>query len=125
MATKQKVTPYRNIDVQVTASQVDANACKLRSLVADNNHATALRYLKLYDKATAPTEADTPIHTFPLAPNVLGAKLQLNLVDVEIPFALGCWIRASTGRADNDTGAPTAGDVVVNFGVIENLDHTL
>lgn len=104
---------YRNLDVQVTGSIVKANAGAIFDLSVSNSNAAA-RYLKVYDKATAPTASDTPIRTYYLPP------LSLTPVPVSdgIKFDFGISLRASTGVADADTGAPTANDVVVNIGYL-------
>jgi hypothetical protein len=102
---------YRNLDAQVTGSVVKAYTGGVFDLAVSNSNAAA-RYLKLYDKATAPTETDTPIRTYYLPP--------LSLTHLSIPdgikFITGISLRASTGVADADTGAPTTNDVVVNIG---------
>jgi hypothetical protein len=71
------------------------------------NANAAARYLKLYNKATAPTSADTPIMTRRLAPQ------SEFVLDFPTPFyfSLGIGYRLTTGVADADTGALTAGDV--------------
>lgn len=102
---------YRNLDVQVTGSIVKAYAGGVFNLDVSNSNAAA-RYLKVYDKATAPTASDTPIRTYYLPP--------LSLTSIPVPdgikFSNGISLRATTGIADADTGAPTANDVVVNIG---------
>jgi hypothetical protein len=104
-------TPYRNLDLGVTGQVLKASAGKLVLLVATNQHASAKRYLKIYNKASAPTQSDTPVMTVPLT-----AGVTLSLIDdvAGVSFAAGISMRASTAIADSDTGAPTANDVVVN-----------
>lgn len=76
------------------------------------NNAAAIRIVKLYDKATAPTVGtDTPTQTIVLPANG-GANL---FSDVGFQFLNGIGIGVSTGIADNDTTAPSANDVVVNL----------
>lgn len=104
---------YRNLDVQVTGSIVKANAGGIFDLSVSNANAAA-RFLKLYDKATAPTAADTPIRTYYLPP----ASLTPIPVTDGIRFEVGISIRASTLVADNDNTAPTANDVIVNIGYL-------
>lgn len=125
MARNQKVTTYRNIDLDETGVVVSSSPCKLAVLIVTNVNATSLRYLKLYDKATAATNADTPVITIPLAPSVLGGQLVINLKDREFAFATGLSARCTTGVADNDTGAPGANEIVVDIGTIANLDYVL
>lgn len=125
MATNQKVTPYRNLDLDENGVVVDASPVKVGTLFLSNLHATALRYVKFYDKATAATNADTPILTIPVAPTILGGTIDVNLLHREFPFNTGLSLRCTTGIADNDTGAPGANEMVVNLGLIENLSYTL
>jgi len=77
------------------------------------------RYLKIYDKATAPASSDTPLFTIPLPPPAPDGTRHF---PVEIPgevcghaFALGIGVRATTGIADADTGIPGTNEVVVNI----------
>lgn len=125
MATNQKCTAYRNLDLGVTGQVVDATPCKIRTLFINNLHATAVRYVKFYNKATAATQADTPVFTIPVAPSILGGRTEINLTHAELAFSTGLSLRATTGLADADTGAPTAGDVVVNLQTVENYEYTL
>jgi hypothetical protein len=102
-------TPYRNISLGVTGQVLKATTGRVYGWHIINSAASA-RYVKFYDKATAPTEADTP---------VLSIKLAASGVDessstVGIAFQNGIAARATTALADNDTGAPTANDVLVN-----------
>lgn len=71
------------------------------------NTNAAARYLKLYNKATAATEADTPVITIHLP--------STSTVNYSIPgsirFSAGLSIRCVTGVADNDTTGAGAGEV--------------
>lgn len=104
---------YRNLDAQTTGSVVKAFKGGVFEITVSNANAAA-RFLKLYDKATAPTAADTPIRTYYLPP--------LSLTPIPTPdginFELGISLRASTGVADSDNTAPTANDVIVNIGYL-------
>ena len=105
------LTPYRNLDVQVTGSIVKNTPGQLVSFVL-SNAANAARFFKVYDKATAPTQADTPVMTIPLAA-FSGSN---GMFPNGLVFVNGISIRASTAVADSDTGAPTTNDVVANLG---------
>jgi hypothetical protein len=73
------------------------------------NAATSVRYLKLYNKATAPTVGtDTPVKTLALPP---GAGFAFDW-PVGYSFATGIGYGLTTGSADSDTSALTAGDVL-------------
>ena len=84
---------------------------RLVTVEPDSDQAASVRYVKLYDKATAPTSADTPKCTIPLP-----ASSAANIIaPAGIDFTAGIGIRVTSGVADNDTTAPTANDVVVNI----------
>lgn len=93
---------------------IKAGAGVLKSLVAINVNA-ALRYLKLYDKATAPASTDTPVQVIPLPASATGAGVALPLPPEGIAFAVGISFRLTTGMADSDVAAVTANDVVVSY----------
>jgi hypothetical protein len=99
---------YRDTDVGLTGAVIKAT----RGIVSGYsiiNAAAAVRYVKLYDKATAPDETDTPKLTIKLEASV---AREFEYVD-PIQFANGIGIRASNALADSDTTAPTANDVNV------------
>jgi hypothetical protein len=103
-------TTFRDLDAKATVGiNVKASAGKVLTLTIANKNA-AIRYFKLYDKATAPTSADTPKATIPVQPNstisVLGDSIGAS-------FPTGIGYRASTGVADNDNNDPTANDVII------------
>jgi hypothetical protein len=75
------------------------------------NNAAAVRYVKLYDQATAPDQTATPKLTIAIPANSAANVLAPAGVD----FTAGISARATTGVADNDTGAPSANDVIVNI----------
>jgi len=101
---------YRNLDLDETGVLVEAGDHLLYGYYV-YNAATSARYVKFYDKATAPSIADTPLMTCSV-PAGSGA----NLASANgISFALGIGLRATTGVADNNVGAPAANDVVINL----------
>ena len=100
---------YRNLDLGTTGVVVKASAGQLYALWVANQ-ANAARYLKAYNKATAPTQADTPVFTIPIPALAAGT---IAIPTVGDAFSAGISLRASTAIADNDTGAPSPNDVVV------------
>lgn len=97
---------------RLLAATADANPIVVKEeagyllKIIGRNNAAALRYLKIYNKATAPTEADTPVMTFDLVAS------QAFSIDLGMAyFSAGISYRITTGQADNDTGALTAGDI--------------
>lgn len=93
----------------VNATVAKASAGRIYKILG-YNAAASLRYLKLYNKATAPTVGtDTPVVTIPLSPS-LGFNIDLGLYGEY--FSAGISYGLTTGVADNDTGALTAADIV-------------
>lgn len=89
------------------ATSAKASAGYLHKVVG-YNAAAAARYLKVYNKASAPTVGtDTPVMTFYLPAT---AAFALNLDGVY--FSTGIAYALTTGSADADTGALTEADIL-------------
>ena len=101
---RRLATADANIAV-INAGQTDLTGWSI------HNTAGAARYVKLYNKATAPTASDTPAIVIALAAN--GSATFNNSEGLN--FSEGLGIRIVTGVADNDATAPSANDVVVNI----------
>ena len=72
------------------------------------NSSASIRYVKLYDKASAPiVGTDVPVVTIPV-PAGAGANMALAL---GISFVNGIGIGITAGLADTDATAPAANDV--------------
>lgn len=102
----------RNLDVDESGDAGVAVPCILRGYYAFNA-ASSIRYLKLYDTAAAPTVGtDTPKMTL-----ALPASSGANMIAEKglMRFSKGIGLGATTAVADNDTGAPSANDVIVNL----------
>lgn len=108
-------TPYKLISLATTnANVVKASGGNLYSIVAIGLTST-VRYLKLYNKATAPTVGtDVPLMTIPIPANTQGAGIAIPF-SMGVNFPLGIAIAITSGLADNNTGAILANDVVVNL----------
>lgn len=90
------------------ATLVKSSAGTIGSVTGSNTNA-AVRYLKVYNKATAPTVGtDTPIRTIMLPPN--------GTIHLDFPkglrTSLGIGICMTTGAAVADTGAVAAAEVI-------------
>src|SRR5947209_18980041 len=100
MATNEAIytwNTYRALDGQPTGVNIKASPGQVGGWYLANN-ASAVRYVKLYDKATAPTSGDTPKATL-----VLPANSAANVVAVAgLDFTAGIGLRVTTGLADND-----------------------
>lgn len=103
------------LDLGVTGQVVKASKGDVVSWVIANKHADAFRYVKFYNKATAATEADTPVAVVPIP---FGATSNIEWQYGFGQFPAGISVRATTGAANDDAGAPTAGDVIATIGYI-------
>lgn len=76
-----------------------------------SNTNAAVRYCKIYNKATAATSSDTPIlrFTVPIGGIPVGWALPVGL-----SFSLGFSFRLVTGVADNDSTEVAANELIVN-----------
>lgn len=112
--------PYHLVSAASTnATLVSASARRLGFVTAYNANA-APRYLKIYDKATAPTVGtDVPILTFMIPGNSQGAGAGNN-VPLLSAFGLsnGLAFALTAGMADNDSTAIGASDVVIDLGYV-------
>ena len=93
------------------ATVAKASRGRLFGWYASNVNAAA-RYLKIYDKATAPTVGtDVPVLTIMLP---IGGNAAHDLGE-GIVFSTGIGFALTTGVADNDTGAISAAESTVNL----------
>ena len=106
---------YKLISLASTnANSVKSSGGNLYSIIAIGLTST-VRYLKFYNKASAPTVGtDTPIMTIPVPANTQGAGIAIPF-SMGVNFPLGIAIAITSGVADADTGAVGAGDVVINL----------
>ena len=116
--TSGGTTLYKNIDVDETEDQVKGTAGQIYWIHAINLSA-AVKYLKLYNATTASVTVGTtvPDLTFPIPTqgDTNGAGFVLSIPN-GIAFDTAVTIAATTGVADNDSGAPGANEVIVNLG---------
>lgn len=83
-----------------------------------SNTANTPRFVKLYDKATAPTiGVDTPTHTIMIpAQQTANLGVAANLLGGRgIAFLTGIGVGVTCAVADGDTTAPLANEVVMNL----------
>lgn len=93
----------------VNATSVKAAAGRLYK-VRGYNSAAAVRYLKLYNKASAPTVGtDVPVAVHALKPSDV---FDVDFGSIGEYFATGIAFALTTGSSDADTGALTAADIV-------------
>jgi len=108
-------TPYKLISLATTnANVIKASGGNLYSVIAIGLSST-VRYLKLYNKASAPTVGtDVPVMTIPVPANTQGAGISIPF-SMGVNFPLGIAMAITSGFADNDTGAILAGEVIINL----------
>jgi hypothetical protein len=108
---------FRSLDLDETEEDVKTSAGCLYKLRITNRVVTA-RYVKLYNATAANVTVGTttPIDTIvvPAAGSAdLATVLTENFGGLGLTFDTALSLAATTGLADNDTGAPGANDVVV------------
>lgn len=112
-ATSGGWTPATPVIAAATtnATSVKASAGQVGGWYIHNN-AASVRYVKLYNKASAPTVGtDTPVLVIPIP---AGAAANVEFAN-GIAFSTGIALAIVTGQANSDATAVTAGDVVVNL----------
>jgi len=104
-------TSFKLVSLASTNSNlIRAGSTILKGFSIGNTNA-AVRYVKFYNKATAPTVGtDTPLLTFQLLANSIHTY---NIPDGVI-FSLGLGIGLTTGITDGDTGAVSANETIAN-----------
>lgn len=112
-ATSGGLSIFRSIDLDESEEEIKASAGQVYSITAFNTNAAA-RYLKFYNATAANVTVGTttPVLTYYLPPTG-GFVLD---IPHGLAFATAITAAATTGVADNDTGAPSANDVIVNIG---------
>lgn len=109
MNTPPEATVYRSLALTNTGVAVTAAATRVFGWTITNS-AGAIRYVKLYNKATAATSSDTPVMTIGIP--------TLQTVSFYpaggINFPLGLSIRCVTEAADNGTTGATTGDILAH-----------
>jgi len=104
-----KCKPFTSIDLDESAEQPCSVPCVLHHISAINLSSSWI-YLKIYDKASAATEADTPVLVYPIP---TGGGVSVTPTK-GVAMANGVSVRATTGVAHNSTGAPGANELVFN-----------
>lgn len=110
--TSGGATPYKRISAGTTdAANVKASAGQVYGVHVENSGASAC-YLKLYDKATAPTVGtDVPVAVYRV-----GAGSSRDIIAPNgMAFTLGIGIGIVTGITDSNTTSVNANEVMVNI----------
>lgn len=99
------------ISVASTNDTLVLTGARAVGLITATNTNAAARFLKVYNKASAPTSADTPIMTILLPPGQTVVVTPSN----SARMSLGLGFRLTTGIAVADTGAVAASEHSVSF----------
>lgn len=107
---------FRSLDLDETEEEVKGTAGQIYGWYLFNN-ASSIRYLKIYNATAANVVVGTttPVITIPIPAATSGGVAANVFSDVGIEFLTAITVAVTTGLADNDTGAPSANDVVVNI----------
>lgn len=104
---------YLSVGTSDDSTVISNTACQLAWFYATNTNA-AVRYVKIYNKATSPGTGDTPILRLAIPGNTAGAggtaSIPLGLV-----FSTGLSFRMVTGVADNDGTDVAANEIILNY----------
>ena len=104
-----------NSAATTNAVAVKASAGTVYAVAVTNTSAT-VKYLKIYNKATAPTVGtDVPLITIPIAPTAIA---NITWADKGLRFATGIGIATTTGIAHTDTTAVAANDLQITISYI-------
>jgi hypothetical protein len=110
-------TAYKLISLATTnANVVKASGGNLYSIIAIGL-TSSVRYLKLYNKATAPnpaTDASLLLMTIPVPANTQGAGIAIPF-SMGVNFSAGIGIAITSGAGESDAGPVLANDVIVNL----------
>jgi hypothetical protein len=110
------LSTFRSIDLDETEEDVKTAAGQVYGLWVTNT-ATATRWIKFYNDTAANVIVGTtvPQITWGIAGNSSDDISGLTGSAMGIIFTTAICVAATTGVADNDTGAPGANEVVVNL----------
>lgn len=114
--TKGGATPYKLVSAASTnATSLKASAGQVYMITVSSVNAAA-RYLKLYNKASAPTVGtDTPVHTFIIPGNTAGAGSNIPIPACGLEFDTGIAFALTTEATDAGTTGVAASEIVVNI----------
>ena len=115
VATSGGLTMHKTTSAASTnATSVKASAGQVYSVQAFNVNA-AVRYLKLYNKASAPTVGtDAPVKTLAIPGNTAGAGFVINW-DKGLAFGTGIAFALTTEATDAGTTGVAANEITINI----------
>lgn len=107
---------FRSLDLDETEEEVKASAGTLYGIIF-SNLSTSTRFLKFYNATAASVTVGTttPVLTIALPGNASDDISGVYAIPQGVAFSTAITVAATTGLADNDTGAPGANEVIVNL----------
>lgn len=114
--TSGGLTPFYSVDLDESEEQIKATAGQVYGWQI-TNVATTPRYVKFYNATAATVVVGTTAPAFTLEipsqgdANAAGVVMPIAAMGIE--FTTAITVAATTGAADNDTGAPGAGEVKI------------
>lgn len=109
--TEGSAIPHKAISLATVNNTLVKAGVATLTKVAIFNTVASIRYIKFYDKLTAPVAGtDVPVQTYQIPAS--GSLI----LSPQIGFLLGLGYALTALVADNDTTAVGAGDLVVNLG---------
>lgn len=106
---------FRSLDIDETEEDVKTSAGQVYGVWITNT-ATSTRFVKFYNATAANTTvgSTTPVITIGIPGNSSDDISAMFSSTHGIAFDTAICVAATTGAADNDTGAPSTGDVIIN-----------
>ena len=106
---------FRSLDLDETEEEIKASAGQLYGIWV-SNMATSTRFVKFYNATAANVTVGTttPVITIAIPGNSSDDVSGLFSSTMGIVFDTAISAAATTGIADNDTGAPGANEVILN-----------
>jgi hypothetical protein len=111
------IIPFKRVSTGDTnAAVIKASAGRIHVIVASNVNA-AVRYLKLYDLAVAPTVGTSvPTWTIPLQGGATGTHTDIAIPAGGLDFGTGIAMALTTEATDAGNTGVSASETVVNIG---------
>ena len=110
MNTPPEATVFRSLTLQNTGASVTTAPTRVFGWTLTNS-AAAIRYVKIYNKASAAASTDTPVFTIGV-PTLSTVEFYAS---GGVNLNLGLSVRCVTEAADNGTTSATSGDVLAHI----------
>lgn len=107
---------FRSLDIDESEEEIKASAGTIYGMWVTNT-ATSTRFVKFYNATAASVTVGTttPVITIGIPGNTSDdVSGSFGPGGIGIGFTTAISVAATTAAADNDTGAPSAGDVIIN-----------